>query len=319
MSNIIKISGTIGIKILYNAKLNKKIFIFYDDHSNTKYCIHSKNKQKSKLFISDFLNKVSNEDIAMILEEPFMEPDSKIKILWDDSEHLFLFRKFYTKLINKCSKEKICKIFPFDIRLLIFDVSPDEIIFNLNKPHTEYNIKLKSYFENIFYLFDLNDIKPTQQTIIHFIKKVFDVYKKSKFYKFLKKRIINFSDKYKIMSSDKSIYDLIKEHHNKSNFIYEEGFPYINNHNDNFIDQLDKIASGIMEFYSLILILLLPNKNIVLYAGYYHSNNLSHILNKYYNFEEEYSSGITDDINTINESHIENCVNIEKSSLIFID
>lgn len=318
MSNIIKISGTIGIKILYNTELNKKIFIFYDDHSNTKYCVHSKNKQQSKIFISEFLNKISNKDIAMILEEPFMDADAKIKILWDDSKHLFLFRKFYTKLINKCSNEKICKIFPFDIRLSIFDVSPDEIIFNLDKK-TDYNINLKTYFENIFYLFDLSDNKPEQQTTIHFIKKVFSIYKKSKFYKFLKKRIINFSDKYKLKTSDKTIYELIKEHHNNSNFIYEEGFPYVNNHNDNFIDQLDKIASGIMEFYSLILILLLPNKNIVLYAGYFHSNNLAHILSKYYNFEEEYTTGITDDIELENPTNIKNCINIEKSSLNFID
>ena len=321
MSSITKISGTIGIKILYNSELNKKIFIFYDDHSNTRYCNKSnvKSKNNSQLFISELFNKISNNDIAMILEEPFLEPNSKIKILWDDSEHLFLFRKFYTKLINKCSNEKICKIFPFDIRLSLFDISPDEIIFNLDEPNTDYNIKLTSYFQNILYLFDLNNLKPDKNSVIYFVKKVFDIYKNSKYYKLLKKRIVNFNDKYKITSTNKTIYDLIKEYNNTSNFIYEEGFPFVNNYNDNFVDQLDKISSGIMELYSLILTLLLPNKNIVIYAGYYHSNNLAYVLNKYYNFTKEYSSGITNNIDSKKSSEIDNCVKINSEYLHLIE
>jgi hypothetical protein len=313
--SITKISGAIGIKILYNLELNKKIFIFYDDHSNTKYC----DNNESQHFISELFNKISNKDIALILEEPFLEPDSKIKILWDDSTHLFLFRKFYTKLINKCSNEKICKIFPFDIRLSIFDVSPDEIIFNINEPDIEYNIKLSLFFKYIFYLFELNDYEPEKKSLCRFIKKVFDIYKDSKFYKSLKKRIINFNNKFIISNTNKTIYDLLKEYHKTSNFIYEEGFPFINNHNENFIDQLDKIASGIMELYAVILILLLPNKNIVLYAGYYHTNNLAFIFNKYYNFKEEYTSGITENIETKNTSSIENCIKIKNDNFNFIE
>jgi hypothetical protein len=308
----IKISGTIGLKILHNTSLNKKIFIFYDDHSNTKYC----NKNKSQLFISELFNNISNNDIAMILEEPFLEPDSKIKVLWDDSTHLFLFRKFYAKLIKRCSNEKICKIFPIDIRLTIFDVSPDEIIFNLNEPSDYYNISLKTYFENIFYLFELNNYIPKPHSLIAFIKKVLDVYKKSKFYKILKKRIIEFNNKYDILNSTKTIYEMLRDNHNKTNFIYEEGFPFINNHNHNFIDQLDKISSGIMELYTLILIFLLPNKNVVLYAGYYHSNNISYILKTYYNFKELYVVGTTDNID--NYMQIENCITVNTEFLNFI-
>lgn len=312
--DFIKISGAIGTKILHNSELNKKVFIFYDDHSNTKYC----NKNKSQNFISEFFNKIFDKDIALILEEPFIEADSKIKILWDDSTHLYLFRKFYTKLINKCSNKKICKIFPFDIRLSIFDVSPDEIIFNLDEPSKEYYIDIDSYFKQIFYLFDLNNYEPEEDSICRFIKKIFEIYKDSKFYKFLKKRIIKFNKEYIIPNTDKTIYDLIKEYNKTSNFIYEEGFPFINNHNNNFVDQVDKISSGIMELYSLILILLLPNKNIVLYAGYYHSNNLAYIIKKYYNFKEEYSTGITENIENINISNIENCIRISNNSLKFM-
>ena len=303
------------MKILNNPQINKKIFIFYDDHSNIKYC----NEKKPQTFVSDLFESFLkiNNDIVLILEEPFMEPDSKIKILWEDSEHLLLFRKFYGKLINKCSNEKICKIFPFDIRLSLFDISPDEIIFNLDNPKQEYNIDCNKYFENIFYLFDLIEIKPESKSIIFFIKKVFSIYKESKFYKFLKKRIINFKNKYKIDTIPNTIYNLIKEHNITSNFIYEEGFPYNNNHNDNFIDQLDKIASGIMEMYSIILILLLPNKNIILYSGYYHSNNLAYVLEKYYNFKKEYSKGNTNNIQ--DENNITNCLEINKKYITFIE
>lgn len=313
MDKIVKISGCIGMKVLHNSTLNKKIFIFFDDHSNTKYC-----DKKSSVFISELFQTISNEDVALILEEPFMESNSKIKILWKESEHLLLFRKFYSKLINKCSKKKICKIFPFDIRLSIFDISPDEIIFNLDKPDPEYNIKLNIYFQNIFYLFDLNDFQPSSTSLICFIKKVFNIYKTSKMYKNLKKRIIDFNNKYNIETNKDTIYDLIKKYNYSSNFIYEEGFPYINNHNENFIDQLDKIASGIIELYSLILILLLPNKNMVLYAGYYHSNNLAYIFETYYSFKEEFSSGIIDNIHDKTQSQIKSCIKINATELKFL-
>ena len=169
MNNNLKLSGTIGFKIIHNPKINKKIFIFYDDHSNTSYC----NQTKSTKFISELFGSIINKDIALILEEPFMEADAKIKILWKESEHLLLFRKFYSKLIDKCSKKKICKIFPFDIRLSILDVSPDEINFNLDNLTDNYKINLVVYFQNINYLFDLNSYEPTQNSLICFIKKVF--------------------------------------------------------------------------------------------------------------------------------------------------
>jgi hypothetical protein len=308
----IKISGAIGIKILHNLKLNKKIFIFYDDHSNTKYCKFDGFKSKTNLFISELFNKIINKDVAMVLEEPFIESDSKIKILWEDSKHLILFRKFYTKLMNKCSNEKICKLFPIDIRLSIYDISPDEIIFNLMEPRPEYNIKLNKYFENILFLFDLNESNYEINSICVFVKKVFDVYKKSDFYKFLKNRIIVFTEKYKIKSTNDTIYDKIKENSHLSNFVYEEGYPFVFEHNNNFIDEMDKISSAIMELYSLILMLLLPNKNIIFFAGYYHSNNIAHILQTYYDFQLEYVLGCTERIENKKSKQINNCIKINK-------
>ena len=316
LTSKIKISGAIGIKILFNTKLNKKIFIFYDDHSNTKYCKSKKSESKTNLFISELFDNISNQDVAMILEEPFIAPDSKIKILWEDSEHLLLFRKFYTKLINKCSDKKICKLFPIDIRLSIFEISPDEILFNVNKPKPDYYIKLNKYFENIQFLFDLNENIIILDSIIIFIKKVFNIYVKNDFYINLKTQIIQFIEKYQINSSDKTIYDIIKMNSYLSNFVYKEGFPYISNTNNNFIDDLDKISSGIMELYSLILMLLLPNNNIIYFAGYFHSNNIAYILQNYNNFKILFAFGNTDNIEKQNPNKIINCIEINK---IYLD
>jgi len=312
---MIKISGIIGLSILYNKKFDKKIFIFYDDHSNNKYCV---DKSNTNLFISDLLDNIQNEDIGMILEEPFIETDSKIKILWEDSNHLILFRKFYKKLMNKCSNKKICKLFPIDIRLSIFEISPDEIILNLSNHKNEYNIPVNKYFENIHYLFDIKNKYIKSNSVCVFIKKVLNIYKTSEFYIYLKDKILNFTKKYKLDISEDTIYNLIKENNKSSNFIYEQGFPFYSNMNNNFIDEMDKITSSIMELYTIILLLLLPNKNIIFYGGYYHSNNITYILQKKYNFNLEYNIGNTENIEKKNLKEIISCIKIEKKHLNFL-
>ena len=70
---------------------------------STQKTIHGKDKTKSSKFISELFSSIIDKDIALILEEPFMESDSKIKILWKDSEHLLLFRKFYAYHLSHLS------------------------------------------------------------------------------------------------------------------------------------------------------------------------------------------------------------------------
>ena len=55
--------------------------------------------------------------------------------------------------MTKCSNTKICNIFPVDIRLIICDVSFDELILNINSPkyYDEFNISVIEYFK---YLYD---------------------------------------------------------------------------------------------------------------------------------------------------------------------
>ena len=118
------ISGVIGLSILQNKK--NKIFIFYDDHNNVKYC-------GDKLYISDLFsdllqNEKFSKDICLLLEEPFFNNLCKIKILWGHSEHLHNFRKFYTDIMSKCTKDRICVGYPVDVRLVLTDFSIEEIM-----------------------------------------------------------------------------------------------------------------------------------------------------------------------------------------------
>jgi hypothetical protein len=220
-SNYIYISGSIGIKIIENKILNKKIFIFYDDHSNNIYC-NKINKTNSltnyNIFISELFDLLINNtnNISLILEEPFINKNDKIKILWEDSKHLLLFRKFYGKLINKCSMYKICNTFPADIRLALFDISPDEIMMNISKLDTTYMIPIITYMKNLFYLFDLTDKfnivnKIDHSSIIYFIKKVFNAYNNSDYYLKLKKHIEKFIEKFVIPNKNLTILELFKK------------------------------------------------------------------------------------------------------------
>ena len=68
-----------------------------------------------------------NQNISLILEEPFVDKNEKFKVLWENSKHLMLFRKYYIKLMNKCSKQSICRMFPIDIRIPLYDLTPDQI------------------------------------------------------------------------------------------------------------------------------------------------------------------------------------------------
>ena len=326
------ISGTIGFKILQNDKINKKIFIFFDDHNNNKYCNNKSANTNNQIFISDLFNSLITNDsnnLAMILEEPFIDPKTKIKILWENTKHLTLFRKFYSKLLDKCSKTSICKIFPADVRMSLFDVSIDEIIFNIDNKSLDYDISLELAFDKFCYLFDINyksnsdsESELDSDSILFFIKRVLDVWSTSNYYQVLKKTFVKFYNEFVIPNKNLTIYEMIKKNLPFTNFKYEQGFPFINNLNDksnnNFLDQIDKISSGIMELYTMILLLLLPNNNIIIYAGYYHSNNLAFILEKYYDFNVRYDIAHTNNIDKVNKDNIPSCCIIDKSFLILI-
>ena len=304
---MLNISGTIGLSILENE--NNKIFIFYDDHQNKKYC-------KDNFFISNLLDNIIknpkyNKDTCLILEEPFIKNSDKIKILWSDSKHLLYFRKFYSKIINKCGKDKVCFGFPADIRLSLLDISIEEIMDNVEID--KYKIKIFDYFKYILFLFDIEPIIIKNNNIINFLKQVFSKYTKSTYYIELEKKIINFYNKFIKDNKEIIINNFIKtlspEHYN---FKYNKGYPFIKTNDIYFFDEIDKILSGIMEFFIIIMITLLPYKFKFIYAGYYHSNNIKHILINTYNYKLITDYGITENIEIINEATINNCINVDK-------
>ena len=312
-NNIIKISGSIGLVILQKDK--KKIFIFYDDHSNIKYC------NNNDIFIHDIFEQIhnNNNNTLILLEEPFINDYSKIKFLWSDIPHITLFRKFYKKIINKCTNKKICYTFPIDIRLCLVDVSLDELYDNINDSNyfNDYNISVNDYFKFIYYLFDTENINSNNiiDTNIIFIKKVFSIFKDCIYYIKLKEKLNFIIDKFIKHNSNIKIHDFIKK--NKS-VLYEycKGYPFTNNNLNNFQDQYDKLLNGIMEFYTFILIYGLNYQNYIVNAGYYHANNLEYILTKFYKFNKIFSIGNTDNIESKNSNEITSCLHIDKNILI---
>jgi hypothetical protein len=306
------ISGVIGLSILQNKK--NKIFIFYDDHNNIKYC-------GDKFYISDLFsdllkNPKINKDICLLLEEPFINNLNKIKVLWGDSSHLYSFRQFYTKIINKCTKDKVCVGYPVDVRLILTDFSIEEIMDTQNISPKYRNIYIKDFFNPILFLFDIHAILLKKNSIINFLKDIFKNFSDTKFYKELYERIILFYNKFLKDNENILLYDYVKTLGPENfNFKYIKGYPFVNDSNIYFFDEIDKILSGIMEFFTFILILILPQKFKFFYAGYYHSNNIKFILMNYYGYQLVSEYGITEDIETKNSLKINNCIAVEKKYL----
>lgn len=306
-NDFVNISGAIGLTIL--KKNDTIVYIFYDDHSNVKYCKGN--------FLNDIVEKFiyKNKNTCLLLEEPFTDNFNNIKFLWNN-KHVNSFRKFYIKVMEKCTLEKICYAFPIDLRLELFDLSIEELISNINNDEyfKDYDKTIENYFENINYLFDITVLPPVLQkrtSILIFIKKIFILYEKNFHYKILKNKIKFFFDKFINLNKKEKIKNFLRKNYS-NNFYYEEGYPFNNKNEISFSDELDKIISAIMEFYCIILINILKQKYKMLYMGYYHSNNIKYILLKYYNFKEIYSTGIT---NNVENDNYENCINVDSKYL----
>jgi len=317
-NDIIKISGSIGmVKLVSNDKNDtndKNVFMFYDDHSNTTYC-----KNPDSVFLYEVFDNIvnNNGDYIILLEEPFIKNYSNIKFLWNETPHIIKFRNFYKKIIQQCSETKKCNVFPIDIRLIICDVSIDELMSNLdsNEYFKNYKISVYEYFKQLLYLFDYiewdDKIFSNTDTNIKFIKKVFDKFLSDEYYVKLKSEFDKLYVKYIEPNKSIDINIFLKE--NKDGlYIFSTGYPFENLNKTGFLDEYDKLINGIMELYTYILITKLGFQNVIVYSGYYHSNNLTHILKKYFNFKEVYSIGNTTDIEKKDEKNINNCLYINK-------
>lgn len=312
----VKISGTIGMVKLVNDK--KNIFIFYDDHSNTQYC-----EDNNSLFLYDMFENIvkSNSNFIILLEEPFVNNYSNIKFLWNETPHIIKFRNFYKKIIKQCAETRACNVFPIDIRLITCDVSIDELISNINYDEyfSNYNISVNEYFKHILYLFNYiewdDKLFENSDINLKFIKKVYERYINDKYYINLKMQFDKFYNFFIKQNINMKIRDFIKKY-NSNEYNFFTGYPFENNNENKFADQYDKLINGLMELYTYILLSGMTNKNVIIYSGYYHSNNLAYILEKYYNYKNEYEIGNTHNIEKQEKSkQMINCLHIDKKIL----
>ena len=226
------------------------------------------------------------------------------------------FRKFYTKIINKCTKDKVCVGYPVDVRLVLTDFAIEELMDTQNTSPKYRNIDIKNFFNPILFLFNIHKILLKKNDIINFLKDIFLNFSDSRFYKELYKRILNFYNKFIKDNENLLLHEYVKTLSPENlNFRYIKGYPFINENNIYFFDEIDKILSGIMELFTFIMILILPQKFKFFYGGYYHSNNLKYILINYYGYKLISEYGITEDIETVNSSKINNCIAVEKKYL----
>jgi hypothetical protein len=311
----LKISGSIGLVHLKNKEKMKNVYIYYDDHSNKNYC-----SSNDSIFLYDLFENIikDDKDHIILLEEPFVNNYSNIKFLWNDTPHVIKFRNFYKKIIKKCSESKICYIYPIDIRLIICDVSIDELLLNIEDPQyfEKYDITTAEYFKYILYIFDYIEYNEElfvgcDKNII-FIKKVFSTHLDCEYYKKLKEEFEIFYNNFIEPNKLLKIYDFLIKY-KQGFYSFSSGYPFKNLKKDDFLDQYDKLINGIMEYYTFILITGLGNKNISVYSGYYHSNNLTYILNNYYNYDKVYQIGNTENIEDIDDKNIKNCLFINKN------
>jgi hypothetical protein len=324
------ISGAIGFTVLINKKLNKKIYLLYDDHSINKYCSSSNQNMLTEIYKK--LEK-KYDNILFLLEEPLIYEGTKLKLLWNDSTHIINFRKFYSESIKKCELTKICSSYPVDIRICLFDVSIEELVSNITDKKyftSDLNYYTPNYFRNILYLFDIisekdfkelfvlnnNDLQDIQEnqpdSNILFIKKVFNFFKDSEYYKKLANTIKKFFINYILPNKKTFLYDFIKANIT-DDYTLDYGFPFILNEYTGMLDSFDHIINGIMEFFTVILANYLKNSFIIINAGFYHSINIKHILSKHYDYVIEYDVGVTD-IDKIDSDYL-NCIEVDNKYL----
>lgn len=319
IKNLINISGSIGLSLLEEESTGKKVYIFYDDHSNKEYC-KTNNFFTNNLFEYFYLTK---ENPIFLLEEPFVSSGENLFELWSDSLHIVKFKNFYYKLASKCRDGHKCKAYPTDLRLSLIDVSIEQIYENLSNPHyfDDYDITIEYYFRNLFYLFDIDNYYNTSKNyknespdkIIEFIKKVFSIFKNTNYYINLKNKVWGFYFNFIKGNEDTKIYDFVRSKYSH-NFYYTKGYPFLDSNEYTMSDQIDKIFSGLMEFYIVILTNFIDNPNIIINAGYYHCNNIEFILTNYFHYKLIYNTGYTS-ISKIDESGIKNCLLIDKQFL----
>ena len=159
--------------------------------------------------------------------------------------------------------------------------------------------------------FNNNIFKSLDNDNLIFLKKVFDNFNTTLYYTKLKDQFIKLYKKFIEPNITLSIYDFIKKYKNGL-YSFVSGYPFENSNEDDFLDQYDKLINGLMEFYMFVLTMCLGKQNVIIYSGYYHSNNLTWIFENFYEFEQIYKVGKTTKIEETIDI-IDNCLLIQKN------
>ena len=336
LSDKISISGTIGLTILKGDKTNKLVYLFFDDHSSKEYC-DSKSNKGNKIFVNDiykfFEQKYKNP--IFLLEEPFILEDEKLLSLWDNSEHLKKLQNFYSESINKCGTQAVCNSIPIDIRLSLFDVSIEELVSHIldKEYYNELNYYTPFYFKNLLYLFGIinekdyiemliindnleeeSNIDPEQSSNILFLRKIFDLFSNTYYYKKLYEKVYKFYTNYVFANKNVLLYNFMKNNLD-IDYTFDEGFPFTLRTYKGMLDEFDHVLNGVMEFYIVILINNLKNDFLIVNTGLSHTLNIKFILEKYYNYNIEYEVGITKLEQIIKNVKYINCIQVDNKFL----
>jgi hypothetical protein len=327
----ISISGTIGLTILKEKDTNKLVYIFYDDHSNKEYC------NGTNIFVNDIykLFEKKYKNLIFLLEEPFTLDNEKLLSLWDESTHLKKLKNFYSESIVKCSEQNVCNSVPIDIRLSLFDVSIEELVSHIldRDYYNDLDYYTPFYFKNLLYLFGIikekdyielliindsleeeSNIDPELHSNILFLKKIFDLYSKTDYYKILYSKVYNFYIKYIKPNSNVLLYDFVKNNL-ELEYTFDQGYPFTTRTYTGMLDEFDHVLNGTMEFYVVILINYMKDDLIILNTGLYHALNIKFVLDKYFGYSIEYEVGITNlEQITLNVKYT-NCIQVDSNFL----
>ncbi len=251
-NKFIKISGAIGITKL--KRDDKIITIFADNHEKNNYCSNNYNDDFN---IRKFLNK-KKYNSQILLEEVERKKGIQLKELWS-SNHTQDLKDLYLE-------DKYNLIIPIDIRNNLFLFSWEII----KKSDNELSKTLM-----ISYLKNFDDFFEIKKAILPNLSKILDkiIFKKSG----ILKHFLDIRKKYRKLKKKFNLTETVKENLDKN----------INN-----FHKLNNIASMIMEFYMMALVLSTEKESII-HAGLWHTSNFIDNIKKYYKFKEFYKNGKT--------------------------
>ena len=322
------ISGAIGLSVL--KKGEKEFFIFYDQHNNDLYCSNSNSKFLDSILEEYFINKNS-----LILLEELIDygKNDEIITIWKNTYHTKKFKEFF---LNNKDRSNVV---PFDIRTLLFPISPFLIINDLNdfKEVDPDNIKkfinntnVGEYFYIFLYFFDLVNkdvlyhqkykniikiVKSIKKQILSYFKTVNQTDDIYYHFKKLKKYANNFKKKFVDKNPNITIAEFLKINSSKYQDIDILNKNIITSsdnllEDNSWIEYIDTLSSSIIEFYAILLFFCFNKKQTFLHSGLIHSANIVWLLRNHYKYESVYDKGITDYENLENNIIIKNCIAI---------